>query len=123
MIIGVGIDLADSRRIEKIYKRFGIKFAAKILSPTELEKLPDDPIPYLAGRFAAREAFVKALGTGFSKGVDWLDTRVENDRAGRPVVFLKGRAEVIARDLGVKQIHLSISHERHYAVAMVILEG
>lgn len=123
MILGTGIDIADTRRIEKIHSRYGERFAGKILTPAELRAMPENAIPYLAGRFAAREACAKALGTGFSQGVNWLDMEIINDPSGRPLLALSGVAAKVADKLGVRRVHLSISHERDYAVAMVILEG
>ena len=85
--------------------------------------MPENAVPFLSGRFAAREACAKALGTGFAQGVNWLDMEILNDLSGRPVLTLSGAAAAIADRLGVRRVHLSISHERNYAVAMVILEG
>lgn len=122
MILGLGIDLTDIVRIEKVYKRYGLKFAQRFLTPKELEYLPEQPISWLAGRFAAKEASAKALGTGFQKGILWQDILIIPNEWGRPELFFEAYAKEFALALGVKRCHLSISHERHMACAAVILE-
>jgi len=82
----------------------------------------EKPFPHLAARFAAKEAVFKALGTGWSLGLRWIDVAVENNLAGQPVVRLTGSARRLAEKLGVQKIHLSLTHTRTYAGAQVIME-
>lgn len=123
MIIGIGIDLVEIERIAATYARFGQRFLAHILHPNEFARLPRNVPSYLASRFAAKEATVKALGTGFAAGI--VPTQIETDStpAGRPLLLLHDSALARADKLGVRRFHLSISHEHNAALAMVILEA
>lgn len=123
MIVGLGIDMTELARLEAIYRKFGLRFLEKILTPAELAALPARPLAYLAGRFSAKEAAVKALGTGFSNGIGPRQIEVGHDAQGAPQLRLLAGAENRARRLGVKRCHLSISHERFAAVAVVVLEA
>lgn len=122
MIVGLGVDIAELDRIRASYERFGDAFCRRILTPRETECLPDQPVAYLASRFAAKEAAVKALGTGFSQGVGFQDIEIRSEPSGQPVLVLHGRARMRADDLMVNNVHLSISHGRDNAVAVVVLE-
>lgn len=122
MIIGLGIDIAELDRIGASYRRFGDKFCRRILTPAEFLLLPANPVAYLASRFAAKEAAVKALGTGFSGGITFQDIEVLSEPTGKPLLHLHNQARQRAADLGVRQTHLSISHGRDNAVAVVVLE-
>ncbi len=122
MIIGTGVDLIELDRIKAIYKKFGNRFSARILTPGELIRIPPNPVSYLASRFAAKEAGVKALGTGFALGITLQHLEILQDDLGRPELFFSGPASSRALELGVQKIHLSISHGRDIAVAVVILE-
>jgi len=122
MIIGLGIDLVDVQRIRDIWSRFDLKFAEKILTQEELHLLPKNPINYLASRFAAKEAGVKALGTGFGQGISFKSLCVERQKSGAPKLIFKNQALAVAQHLQVKNSHLSLSHTRQGAVAIVILE-
>jgi holo-[acyl-carrier protein] synthase len=123
MIIGVGIDIAELDRIASSLDRFGEKFCARILTQTELSLVPANAVPYLASRFAAKEAAVKALGTGFRGGITFRDVEVVSDALGKPSVVFHGAALQRAKDLRVAGAHLSLSHGRDSAVAVVILEA
>ena len=123
MIVGVGVDIAELDRIAKSYARFGAKFSAKILNQSELDRLPANVIPYLASRFAAKEAAVKALGTGFSGGITFQDIEVASDPLGKPLILFHNKALQRCRELHVNRAHISLSHSRENAVAMVILEA
>lgn len=123
MIIGVGIDIAELSRIEEAHVRFGEKFVARVLTPAECDQMPSRPIAYLASRFAAKEAAVKALGTGFSSGIGFQDVEICSDSLGKPHLVLLNEALSKSRELGVQRIHLSISHGRDNAVAVVVLES
>ncbi len=124
-IIGLGTDIVDIERIEKVLARNGEAFAMRILTETELAhfKQLKQRNRYLAKRFAAKEAAAKALGTGIAQGVSFQDFIIENDSLGKPCLNFAGEAVRIAQLLGVSNIHLSISDERLYAVATVILES
>lgn len=123
MIVGLGTDIVDMERVEKIAARFGERFAGHILHPEELEFWRESPRPtFLAGRFAAKEALVKALGSGFAEGVTLTDILVRKGEMGEPGMSLFGAALARFNVLGGDKIHVSISHDRHSAMAVVILE-
>lgn len=122
MIIGIGLDVVEKDRIAKIWSKFKNRFAEKILTTEEIEALPQHPIPYLASRFAAKEAGVKALGTGFSQGIGFKDIMIKSSVQGKPELIYLGKAQEIAFNLQVKQIHISISYGPNMACAVVILE-
>ncbi|WP_028576996.1 holo-[acyl-carrier-protein] synthase [Desulfomicrobium escambiense] len=123
MIIGVGIDIAELDRIARSYERFGGKFCARILTAAESSAMPGNAVPFLASRFAAKEAASKALGTGFSQGVTFQDIEVRSDDLGKPTIHFHNAAQARFRELGAARAHLSISHGRDNAVAVVILEA
>lgn len=125
MIVGTGMDIVEIERIEKVFSRFKNEFAKKILAPIELDefKKSRSPVRFLAKRFAAKEAVAKALGTGFSEGVNPRMIGIEHDKYGRPTVSLNDIAEHRAREMGVMTTWVSISDERHYAVASAIFES
>lgn len=123
MILGLGVDVVELDRIQASWDRFGRKFAEKILAPDELQDLPGhNPVPFLAVRFAAKEAAAKALGTGFSRGVTLRNLVTHNGAAGEPLLELRGTAGVVAIAKGVKRAHVSLTHGRDVAVAVVVLE-
>ena len=126
MIRGTGFDLTALPRIKALLEKHEERFLARILTEDELAALPAEAarrISYAAGRWAAKEAAVKALGSGFSAGIGFHDVEVITLEGGRPELRLHGRAAELARDKGVTALHVSISHERDMAGAMVILEG
>lgn len=123
MIVGLGVDIADMARIARVYEKFGRRFLDKFLTPAELASLPAHPLPYIAGRFAAKEAAVKALGTGFSQGVGPRQIETGRNALGEPQLHFLGQAMLRARHLGARHSRLSISHERSLVVAVVILEA
>ena len=122
MIIGVGTDITELARIKASYDRFGERFLQKILTPDELKLVPENPIAYISGRFAAKEAAVKALGTGFNEGISPLHIEVLRGPAGQPQLRLHGPALARAKTMGMRAAHISISHDRNAAVAVVVLE-
>lgn len=122
MIIGLGIDLTELKRIKFAYDKFGNRFMRKILTPHEMIALSGNIIPWLAGRFAAKEACLKALGTGLANGITFLDIEVINNQLGLPQIHLHNNAEQFANLSGVTNIILSITHERIAACAVVIME-
>ncbi len=122
MIVNIGLDLIETARIQRAWERFGLKFAGKILTPEELAHIPKNPIPFLAARFAGKEAGVKALGTGFSQGITFHSLTIHSDQNGKPCLSFSGRALQQADALKVTRTHLSLTHARDTACAVVILE-
>lgn len=121
-IIGTGIDLVEIARIEKTYNRYEGKFASKVLHDKELKELENsnDVVAFIAKRFAVKEAFVKALGTGIRGEVKWRSMYVQHDDNGKPfLVFTPEFAKEI--DAGNLGIHISISDEKNYAVAQALI--
>lgn len=123
MIVGLGLDLVELARIERILERFGASFTDKILTPTERQGLPLQAAAYVAARFAAKEAAVKALGTGFSQGIGMQHIEVQKEASGRPILVLHGPAAARCAALGATRLHLSLTHGRDTAAAVVILEA
>jgi holo-[acyl-carrier protein] synthase len=129
LIVGIGSDLCDIRRIEKTLERFGARFTDRVFTEIERarsERKPDRAASY-AKRFAAKEACAKALGTGLKRGVFWRDMGVANLRSGQPTMVLTGGAAKRLAELtppGMKTvIHLSLTDDHPYAQAFVIIEA
>jgi len=125
MIVGTGVDIAETSRIEEVFERHGDRFSKRLYTPEEIaycEKFKNKAERY-AARFAAKEAAFKALGTGWRNGVRWLDVEVTHLATGKPELVLTGRALEVARELGVTRSSVSISHSDRYVVAQVILES
>jgi holo-[acyl-carrier protein] synthase len=129
MIVGIGSDLSDIRRIEKTLDRFGERFVARIFTEVERarsERKTDRASSY-AKRFAAKEACAKALGTGFKRGVFWRDMGVVNLRSGQPTMALTGgaadRLAQITPEGMTPYIHVSLTDDHPYAQAFVIIEA
>lgn len=123
MIIGTGVDIVDLRRIRRIWDRYGMRFARRVLAPSEREETRRITVELLGSRLAAKEACVKALGTGFAPGIGQQDIAVRSRESGKPELLLSRGAREAADSLGLRASHLSLSHERHFAVAMVVLES
>jgi holo-[acyl-carrier protein] synthase len=125
MILGTGVDLAEVPRIRASVERFGRKFVERIYTPREIAYVERKANKYerFAARFAAKEAGMKALGTGWRRGVRWQDFEVTNLPSGRPTLALHGVAREYAEKLGVKQIHVSLTHTAEYGLAYIIFEG
>lgn len=125
MIVGIGTDLCDIGRIERALGRYGERFARKILVEDELERFwrHRRPAAFLAKRFAAKEAFSKAIGTGIHYPVNWHNLRVENARSGKPVLRFSEPLSELLQSRGVREVHLSLSDETSMASAFVVLEG
>ncbi len=123
-IYGTGVDLCDISRVEKSLEKHGSKFTKKILHINEQKIMATLKLQsrYLAKRFAAKEAFAKALGTGIAKGVTLPDIEISNDSNGKPLLILHGEANSKLKAIQAKGVHLSISDEKHYALAQVIIE-
>ncbi len=123
-ILGIGLDIVELERIEKIHRRHGDAFIRKICREGEAQKRTGRAlIEHLGGLFAAKEAGLKALGTGWAEGLGLSQVEVARRPTGAPFLRLHRAAAERAATMGVTQMHLTISHERHYAVAFVILEG
>ena len=127
MIVGLGLDVVELDRIARILERHGERFIQRILTPAELLELPGvlalNRVPFLAARFAAKEAASKALGTGFRQGVGLQTLEVRSLPSGKPVLHLLGPAQDLARTLGVTSTHISLTHGRDVAAAVVVLEA
>jgi holo-[acyl-carrier protein] synthase len=124
MIVGTGVDLAEVRRIAASIQRFGSRFVSRIFTPPEIAYVERKANRYerYAARFAAKEAGMKAIGTGWKRGVTWQDFEVVNLPSGKPTLRLHGVAANVARELGVRNIALSLTHTAEYGMAHVILE-
>ncbi len=125
MILGTGIDLAEVARIREAVEKYGRRFLERVFTPGEIAYVETKANRYerYAARFAAKEAGMKAIGTGWRGGVRWQDFEVRNRRSGRPELLLHGVAAEAARRMGVERIHLSLTHTETVAQAFVILEG
>lgn len=124
MIRGIGLDLVELDRIRNSLDRFGERLLARILTPGERAALPaGNPVPHVAGLFAAKEAAVKALGTGFSGGIGFHSIEVEHLPSGQPQLHLLDKALDRAKALGASTAHVSLTHGRDTAAAVVVLEG
>lgn len=123
MIIGIGLDIVEIPRIARAWERFGPRFAEKILHPSELAAPRAMTPQFLASRFAAKEAAVKALGTGFSAGIGPTDIAVVAGPGGKPELVLHGKALERLRGMGAARSLLSITHGKETAAAVVILEA
>lgn len=124
MIYGIGVDIVKIKRFEEALGRWGDRLSNRVFTPQELSICQDKarPARHLALRFAAKEAFLKALGRGMFQGVAWHDIEITNDPSGRPHMKVWGEAERLCREKGIREIFLSISHEAEYGVAQVLLE-
>jgi holo-[acyl-carrier protein] synthase len=125
MIVGTGIDIAEVPRIAEAIERFGERFLHRIYTPGEIRYCDSkaNRVERYAARFAAKEAAMKALGTGWNHGVRWRDCEVVRAPGGRPSIVFHGKAGEFAAKLGVKNAALSLTHTSEQAVAQVILEG
>jgi holo-[acyl-carrier protein] synthase len=125
MIVGLGIDLVSVPRIAGVLERHGERFLARILTPAERAYVLryKDPRERMAGRWAAKEAAFKALGTGLADGMRWHDAEILPEAGGKPVLRFTGKAAERARELGARNVQISISHCIEMAMAQVILEA
>jgi holo-[acyl-carrier protein] synthase len=124
MIVGTGVDIAEVSRIHHAVERFGDRFLRRVFTPAEVRYCVarQNASERLAARFAAKEAGMKAIGTGLRNGVTWQNFEVAREPGGRPMLRFSGRAAEIASALGCKRTHLSLSHTAEQAIAHVILE-
>ncbi len=124
MIVGTGIDIAEVPRVAAAIERFGERFLRRVFTPGEIAYCDSkaNRAERYAARFAAKEAALKAIGTGWRQGVSWTDIEVRREPGGRPTISFSGRAAEIAARLGMKRASLSLSHTQDQAIASVILE-
>jgi holo-[acyl-carrier protein] synthase len=125
MILGVGIDIIEVTRIQASHKRFGGRFLNRVLHPAEIAYCltHKNPTPFIAARFAAKEAISKAFGTGIGATLGWRDMEIRRKESGEPFVILHGKGEKLFAACGAKQLLVSLSHTKDYAAATAILEG
>jgi holo-[acyl-carrier protein] synthase len=125
MIVGIGADIAEIDRLEAAIARFGRAFLERVFTVEEIRYCERHKAKFerYAARFAAKEAAMKALGTGWRRGVRWRDIQVRNAASGKPEIYLAGVAAEHAARLGARHFHLSITHSGNLAFAQVILEN
>ena len=123
MIYGIGVDVLEHERVERCYRRFGERFVTHLLLPSERAQLERTMRPerFLAMRFAAKEALVKAMGTGFAHGMWIRDVGVVQDPRGKPEIVWSGRGERLRRKLGIGAGHVTLTDEAGLVVAVAIL--
>jgi holo-[acyl-carrier protein] synthase len=123
-ITGIGIDLVAVERIQHSLERYGDRFKKRIFSENEIKYCDSRPHPALhyAARFAAKEAYVKAIGTGFQFGIKHSEIEIEHDELGKPILVVQGKALYQAEKRGVGIFHVSLSHTDEQGTAIVILE-
>ena len=125
MIIGLGTDIIEIVRIGQMIERHGELFLNRVYTEEEINycQRRKESYQHFAGRWAAKEAIMKALGTGFIRGIRWQEVTVQSQKSGKPFVILLGGAGEYAENLGINEIHLTISHCRTYATATAIAVG
>ena len=124
-ILGIGTDIVETLRIAQMIERHGELFLGRVFTPHEIEycSVRKAATQHYAGRWAAKEAVLKALGTGWSRGIGWRDIEVRNELGGRPHIVLDGGALDVSRRLGIQKVLISISHCRNYATAYALAVG
>jgi len=125
LIFGIGVDVLEAKRIARVHARFGERFVERLLMPAEAAQLAltQRPNRFLAMRFAAKEAIVKAMGTGFAQGVWIRDVGVVQNKWGKPEVVYSARGDKVRRRLGVGQGHVTLTDEAGLIVAVAVLEA
>jgi len=124
-IVGIGTDITECLRIARMIDRHGEIFLQRVYTPNEIAYCQNrkQATQHFTGRWAAKEAILKALGTGWIRGISWLDVEIVNRPGGQPEVILKNGAKKIADQLGIEKIQVSISHCRTHAVAFAVAVG
>ena len=124
IIVGTGVDIAEVPRVAAAIERFGERFLKRVFTAAEVRycRSKHNAVERFAARFAAKEAALKAIGTGWRLGVAWTDVEVRREPGGRPTIGFTGKAADFAARLGVKRTSLSMSHTKEHAIAQVILE-
>ena len=125
MILGTGIDIIEVARIARSVEKFGERFLQRVLVADEIAycRAHKNPAPFLAARFAAKEAVSKAFGTGIGAQLGWRDIEIRRKESGEPFVVLHGKGAELFAMRGAKQLHVSLTHTEIYAAATAILEG
>ena len=124
-ILGVGMDIVETKRIAESIERFGDRFLHRVFLEGEVAYSQSMKFPHLhlAARFAAKEAISKAFGTGIGRELGWRDLEIVREPSGAPKVLLHGRAEAYAKARGVQEIHVSLSHTAEYGAASAVIVG
>jgi holo-[acyl-carrier protein] synthase len=124
MVLGLGTDLIETKRVQESIDRFGERFLARVFTEGEIAycRRKKNAGESFAARFAAKEAGAKALGTGISRGVNWKELEVRREMSGKPTLHLSGRAAELAEAMGVRRLQLSLTHSRELAMAVVVAE-
>jgi holo-[acyl-carrier protein] synthase len=125
LILGSGIDIIEVQRVEAACEKFGDRFLRRILRPSELAYCLShkSPGPFLAARFAGKEAISKAFGTGIGRQLGWQDMEICRKDSGEPYVVLHGKGQTLLRERAGRMVHLSLSHTAQHATAVAILES
>ncbi|MGD0252850.1 MAG: holo-ACP synthase [Verrucomicrobiota bacterium] len=125
MILGIGIDIIEVARIASSYEKFGERFVNRILLPDEIAYCLShkNPAPFLAARFAAKEAISKAFGTGVGAHLGWQDMEIRRKKSGEPFVVLHGKGKELFESRSAKRLLVSLSHTQNYAAATAVLEN
>jgi holo-[acyl-carrier protein] synthase len=125
MILGIGTDIIEVARIRASHEKFGERFVSRILRDSEIAYCLShkDPAPFIAARFAAKEAVSKAFGTGIGAALGWLDIEVRRKASGEPWVELHGKGVELLRERAATRLHLTLSHTAQHATATAVLEG
>jgi holo-[acyl-carrier protein] synthase len=123
-IVGTGVDIVECLRIAQMIERHGELFITRVYTDAEIEYCTarKAATQHYSGRWAAKEAVLKALGTGWRRGISWRDIEIRNDRKGAPTVNLRAGARDVMEKAGIRRLHVSISHCRSFAVAHVVAE-
>ena len=124
MILGIGIDIIEVARVKASHERFGERFLNRVLLADEIAYCLSNknPAPFIAARFAAKEAISKAFGTGIGAQLGWQDMEIRRKKSGEPFVILHGKGEELFKSRGATQLLLSLSHTANYAAATAVLE-
>jgi holo-[acyl-carrier protein] synthase len=125
MIVAIGIDIIEIARLEEVFRRRGERFRARVFTRGEIDycERQSSRLASYAARFAAKEAVMKALGTGWSEGIGWREIEVARSETGAPTIVLAGRALERLGKIGARKAHVSLSHSRGLAIAQVVLES
>jgi holo-[acyl-carrier protein] synthase len=124
-VLGIGVDLVECARVQHSVDRFGDRFLNRVFTAGEIEYSTSMKFParHLAARFAAKEAVSKAFGTGIGKAMGWRDIDVRKKPSGEPFLIFAGGAEKLAKERGVKNALITLSHTEHHAIACIVLES
>jgi holo-[acyl-carrier protein] synthase len=124
-IIGMGTDIVECLRIAQMIERHADLFLTRVYTPNEIDycQARKASTQHFAGRWAAKEAVLKAMGTGWARGISWRDVEIRNEIGGKPTIALGGGAREVCEKMGIAEMMISISHCRHYATAPAIAVG